>query len=60
MGAILTVAMMLRHLGMDSNATKIENAVLAAVHAKKTTQDVGGALGTKEVGQWIAERVGQR
>jgi 3-isopropylmalate dehydrogenase len=59
-GAILTVAMMLRHLGMETNATKIENAVLAAVHAKKTTQDVGGTLGTTAAGQWIAERVGRR
>jgi 3-isopropylmalate dehydrogenase len=59
-GAILTVAMMLRHLGMETNATKIENAVLAAVHAKKTTQDVGGTLGTTEAGQWIAERVGKQ
>jgi 3-isopropylmalate dehydrogenase len=58
-GAILTVAMMLRHLGMEENATKIEDAVLAAIHAKMTTQDVGGSLGTKEVGQWIAERVGK-
>ena len=59
-GAILTAAMMLRHLGMETNATKIENAVLDAVQAKKTTQDVGGTLGTKEAGQWIAERVGQQ
>jgi 3-isopropylmalate dehydrogenase len=59
-GAILTAAMMLRHLGMEANATKIEDAVLAAVHAKRTTQDVGGALGTKEAGQWIAERVGEQ
>ncbi len=59
-GAILTAAMMLRHLGMEANATKIEDAVLAAVHAKKTTQDVGGPLGTKEAGQWIAERMGQQ
>jgi len=59
-GAILTVAMMLRHLGMETNATKIENAVLAALQAKKTTQDVGGTLGTQEAGQWIAERVGKQ
>jgi len=59
-GAILSVAMMLRHLGMETNATKIENAVLVALQAKKTTQDVGGTLGTQEAGQWIAERVGKQ
>jgi len=57
MGAILTVAMMLRHLGMAPHSTKIEAAVLDAVREKKTTRDVGGSLGTREVGQWIAARV---
>ena len=60
MGAILTAAMMLRHLGIEANAVKIENSVLDAVHAKKTTRDVGGTLGTKETGQWISERVRQQ
>ena len=34
-----------------------ENAVLEAVQQKKTTVDVGGALGTRECAAWIAERV---
>ena len=29
-------------------------AVLAAVRQKKTTSDVGGSLGTREVGEWVA------
>ena len=57
MGAILTAAMMLSHLGFAAEAAKIEGAVLDAVCQKKITQDVGGTLGTKEVGEWIAERV---
>jgi len=57
MGAILTVAMMLRHLEMAPQSAKIEAAVLDAVREKKTTHDVGGGLGTREVGQWIAARV---
>ncbi len=56
-GAILTAAMMLAHLGMAAQAAKIEAAVLEAVRQKKTTQDIGGALGTKEAGAWVAERV---
>ena len=59
MGAILTAAMMLEHLGLSGEAAKIESAVLAAVRGKKTTQDVGGALGTRQVGEWVAERVGK-
>jgi len=57
MGAMLTSAMMLAHLGFADAARKIEAAVLEAVRQKKTTQDVGGSLGTKEVGEWIAKQV---
>jgi 3-isopropylmalate dehydrogenase len=56
-GAILTSAMMLEHLGLTKEAEKIEAAVLEAVHQKKTTQDIGGTLGTREAGDWVAERV---
>jgi len=57
MGAILTAAVMLAHLGFDDAAARIEAAVREAVRQKKTTQDVGGGLGTKEVGEWIANRL---
>jgi 3-isopropylmalate dehydrogenase len=57
MGAILTGAMMLAHLGLGEESQKIEAAVLAAVRAKKTTVDVGGTLGTRECAAWITERV---
>ena len=57
LGAILTSAMMLAHLGLSGEAGRIEAAVLEAVRQKKTTPDVGGSLGTKEVGEWVAERV---
>jgi 3-isopropylmalate dehydrogenase len=56
-GAILTAAMMLAHLGMVGEAQKIEAAVLEAVRQKKTTADIGGTLGTREAGTWVAERV---
>jgi 3-isopropylmalate dehydrogenase len=56
-GAILTAAMMLAHLGIAVEAAKIETAVLEAVRQKKTTQDIGGPLGTKEAGEWIANFV---
>ncbi len=57
MGAILTAAMMLEHLGMGEHAERINRAVLTAVKDKKTTQDIGGTLGTREVGDWIAGKV---
>lgn len=54
MGAILTAAMMLVHLGQNAEAQRIEKAVLEAVRQKKTTEDIGGKLGTREVAEWIA------
>ena len=56
-GAILTGAMMLAHLGLTAESQKIEAAVLDAVREKKTTADIGGTLGTRECAQWIASRI---
>ncbi len=55
MGAILTAAMMLRHLGFSREARRIEAEVLDAIRQKRTTQDIGGAMGTSELGDWIAK-----
>jgi len=60
LGAILTAAMMLAHLGLTRESSKIEDAVLEAVQRKRMTRDVGGALDTSEVGEWVAERVAGR
>ena len=56
-GAILTAAMMLDALDFTEEADKIEAAVLEAVRQKKTTEDIGGSLGTKEAGEWIVRRL---
>jgi 3-isopropylmalate dehydrogenase len=59
-GAMLTAAMMLTHLGLTAAAQKIEAAVLDAVRQNKTTVDIGGKLGTREVGEWVAKQVAER
>jgi 3-isopropylmalate dehydrogenase len=56
-GAISTAAMMLEHLGFPAESHRINDAVLAAVRQKKTTQDIGGSLGTRESGEWIAKKL---
>ena len=56
-GAISTAAMMLDYLGLSAEAAKIREAVAEAVLQKKTTQDIGGNLGTRECGEWIAKQV---
>jgi 3-isopropylmalate dehydrogenase len=54
-GAILTGAMMLEHLGLKPEAQRIEAAVLEAVCQKQSTKDIGGSLGTREAGDWVAK-----
>jgi 3-isopropylmalate dehydrogenase len=57
MGAILSAGLMLEHLGRAEEAGRIEAAVRWAVEQDRTTSDIGGALGTREVGAAIAERL---
>src|SRR5438552_9001229 len=57
MGAILTAGLMLEHLGWAEEARRIEDAVRWAVEEDRTTADVGGKLGTREVGEAIARRL---
>jgi 3-isopropylmalate dehydrogenase len=55
MGAILTVHLLLAHLGHHDAAAAVHAAVRRAVDQEKLTADVGGALGTCEVGDFVAE-----
>jgi 3-isopropylmalate dehydrogenase len=57
MAAILSLGMMLDGIGEKAAALDVERAVRAAITAKVGTSDVGGTLGTRAVGDWIAERV---
>lgn len=53
MGAILTAALMLDHLGWAAEASRVESAVRWAVESQQTTSDIGGSLGTREAGDAI-------
>jgi 3-isopropylmalate dehydrogenase len=57
MGAILSGAMMLEHLGFGGEASRVEGAVNAAVAEKMLTPDVGGSKGTREVAEWIGKKL---
>src|SRR2546422_156953 len=57
MAAILSVGMMLENLGFPEEATRIESAVSEAIRQGKTTPDLAGSLGTREVGDWICSRL---
>src|SRR5262249_36273107 len=51
--AILTVGMMLAHLGWPEEEARLEALVARAVAEKKCTEDVGGALGTRAAGDFV-------
>ncbi len=53
MAAVLTVGLMLDYLGFARVAAKIESVVAEAIRRERTTPDLGGSLGTREVGDWI-------
>jgi len=57
MGAILSAALMLETVGLKDEAKRIESAVEAAVREGQTTTDIGGTLGTSQVGDWITNRI---
>jgi 3-isopropylmalate dehydrogenase len=57
LGSILTVAMMFEYLGWGDEAAAIERAVRAALREGKTPAELGGSLGTREVGDWVARAV---
>jgi 3-isopropylmalate dehydrogenase len=57
MGAALAAAMMCEYLGWPGEAKAIEDAVRAAIREGKTTIDLGGALSTREAGDWLTARV---
>ncbi len=57
MGAALAAAMMFSYFGWAAEAQRIEDAVRSAIREGKTTADLGGPLGTREVGDWLANHV---
>jgi 3-isopropylmalate dehydrogenase len=57
LGAILSAAMMLVHLGEARAAGALERAVERAVLEGQTTKDLGGALTTRQCGEYVANVV---
>jgi len=53
LAAILTSALMLRHLGADAAADRVDAAVRRAVEAGEVTADLGGGLSTVEAGDAV-------
>jgi len=58
LAAILTSALMLRHLGRGDAADRVERAVRECVLAGETTAELGGTLGTVAAGDAVLRRLG--
>jgi len=56
-GAVLAAGMMCDYLGWTKESRALEDAVRAAIREGKTTNDLGGTLGTREAGDWLANKV---
>jgi 3-isopropylmalate dehydrogenase len=56
-GAILSGAMMARHLGVPEIAGAIEAAVESAIRARECTRDIGGDLSTSQAGDAVVRRL---
>lgn len=56
-GSILSAAMMLDFLGWSGEGELLRAAVRAAITQNIATPELGGAKGTREVGDWIAQQV---
>jgi len=57
MGAVLTVAMMFDYLGWKHESEAIEASVRTALREGKTPAELGGSMGTREVGEWLTNSV---
>ena len=57
MAAILATGMMLDELGFPEESAQIERVVAEAIHQEITTPDLGGNMGTRQVGDWIRARL---
>jgi 3-isopropylmalate dehydrogenase len=56
-GAILSAQMMLEHLGFRDEGALVETAVVAAIENRETPSELGGSLGTREVGAAVSRRI---
>ena len=57
LAAILAVRMMLEHLGFRDQADLVEKAVIQSIKDGETTPDIGGRLGTRQVGEFVCQTI---
>jgi 3-isopropylmalate dehydrogenase len=57
LATVLTIGMMLSHLGWPEEEARLTELVREAVESGNCTRDVGGSLGTRATGDWLVARL---
>ncbi len=57
LATVLTIGMMMTHLGYDEDEPFLTDLVRQAIDAGECTADVGGKRTTSQVGDWIVSRI---
>jgi len=60
LATVLSVGMMLTHLGYQGDEALLSEIAKDAVESGHATQDVGGKLGTKATGDWVVAELERR
>jgi 3-isopropylmalate dehydrogenase len=56
-GSILTAALLLEYLEMTEASRRVERAVVECIRHQETARELGGSLGTREVGDAVCRRI---
>ena len=57
LAAVGCVSLAFAHLGMDEAAKDIDAVIVASIREGVATPDLGGTASTRDVGQWMADRL---
>lgn len=57
LATVLSVGMMLAHLGWPEQERRLTELVRRAIEERRCTEDVGGKLGTRAVGDWLVAQL---
>lgn len=57
LATVLTVGMMMSHLGFREEEARLTALVREAIETGHCTEDVGGTMGTRAVGDWVVNQV---
>ena len=55
--AVLSAALLLEYLGRTEESRRVESAVVSCIRTGRTPKELGGELGTREVGDAVVGEI---